>query len=55
MKAYSDFVTADEGNVRRYLFDANVRDELSKAQVNADILTMLPHGKNARATERAVR
>jgi hypothetical protein len=25
-KAYSDFVTADEGSLRRYLFDANVRD-----------------------------
>jgi hypothetical protein len=37
------------------LFDANARDELGKSQVNADILTMLPHGENTPAQERAVR
>jgi hypothetical protein len=55
MNEYADFVTDNEGNLRRYLFEVNVRDELSKSQVNADILTMLPHGENTVAKERAVR
>jgi hypothetical protein len=55
MKAYSDFVSDDEGTLRRYLFDVNVRGELSQSQANADILTMLPHGENPRAKERVVR
>ena len=28
LKEYADFVTDDGGNLRRYLFDSNVRDYL---------------------------
>ena len=55
VKESTDLVTDGEGTLRRYLFDANVGDSLSKSQVNADILTMLPHWANTPAQERAVR
>lgn len=55
MKESTDLVSDDQGNSRRYVFDANVRDELSQSQANADILTTLPHGANMLAQERAVR
>lgn len=41
LKQYAEFVTDDEGNLRRYLFDSNVRDYLGNTQVNADILKTL--------------
>jgi hypothetical protein len=41
LKQYADFVTDDAGNLRRYLFDSNVRDYLGSTQVNADILKTL--------------
>ena len=41
LKEYADFVTDDGGNLRRYLFDSNVRDYLGQTQVNADILKTL--------------
>jgi hypothetical protein len=44
-------VSADEANGRRYLFDANVREYLSKSPVSADMLTMLRHGENPPAQE----
>jgi hypothetical protein len=39
--AYADFVTDDNGQLRRYLFDSNVRDFLGRTQVNEDILSSL--------------
>lgn len=41
LKQYATFVTDDGGNLRRYLFDSNVRDYLGSTQVNADILKTL--------------
>ena len=41
LKEYADFVTDDGGNLRRYLFDSNVRDYLGGTQINADILKTL--------------
>lgn len=35
------FVTDDVGNLRRYLFDSNVRDYLGSTQINDDILISL--------------
>jgi AIPR protein len=34
---YSSFVTDENGNLRRYLFDSNVRDYLGENRVNEDI------------------
>ena len=41
LKEYAAFVTDNAGNLRRYLFDSNVRDYLGTSQVNADILKRL--------------
>ena len=41
IKEYAAFVTDDVGNLRRYLFDSNVRDFLGFTQVNTDILKTL--------------
>lgn len=41
LQAYSDFVTDDHGNLKRYLFDSNVRDFLGKTRVNHDITESL--------------
>jgi hypothetical protein len=41
LKEYASFVTDDAGNLRRYLFDSNVRDYLGSTTVNADILRTL--------------
>ena len=41
LKEYAEFVTDDGGNLRRYLFDSNVRDYLGKTQVNKGILKTL--------------
>jgi len=38
---YFDFVTDDNGELRRYLFESNVRDYLGKGLVNRDIGTTL--------------
>lgn len=38
---YSRFVTDDKGQLRRYLFDSNVRDFLGQNRVNLDIFTSL--------------
>ena len=38
---YANFVTDETGNLRRYLFDSNVRDYLGKSQVNLDIFASL--------------
>jgi hypothetical protein len=37
LEDYSRFVTDDNGNLRRYLFDSNVRDYLVTSRVNEDI------------------
>ena len=41
LKEYANFVTDETGQLRRYLFDSNVRDYLGRTQVNKDILTSL--------------
>ena len=37
LEAYSNFVTDEHGNLKRYLFDSNVRDYLGTTRVNVDI------------------
>lgn len=39
--AYRDFVTDEQGHLRRYLFDSNVRDFLGRNRVNSDIIETL--------------
>jgi hypothetical protein len=41
INTYSRFVTDEQGNLRRYLFDSNVRDFLGRNRVNSDILATL--------------
>lgn len=41
LAAYSEFVTDEHGNLKRYLFDSNVRDFLGKTRVNDDIAETL--------------
>lgn len=38
---YKDFITDESGNLRRYLFDSNVRDYLGDTRVNEDIARSL--------------
>lgn len=48
LEAYFRFVTDDEGNLRRYLFESNVRDYLGEVQINNDIaLTLKNHSSPA--------
>ncbi|MDP2997866.1 MAG: AIPR family protein [Bryobacterales bacterium] len=37
LRSYFEFVTDEQGKLRRYLFDSNVRDYLGKVQINRDI------------------
>lgn len=39
--AYNSFIRDERGNLRRYLFDSNVRDFLGENRVNQEILTSL--------------
>jgi hypothetical protein len=41
LDTYRRFVTDEQGNLRRYLFDSNVRDFLGRNRVNSDILSTL--------------
>ena len=41
LRDYLQFITDENGNLRRYLFDGNVRDYLGDVQVNADIAKSL--------------
>lgn len=41
LRAYADFVSDDQRNLRRYLFDSNVRDFLVESTVNQDITQTL--------------
>ena len=41
LEAYANFVKDERGNLRRYLFDSNVRDFLGENRVNLDILASL--------------
>ncbi|WP_250633637.1 AIPR family protein [Pinirhizobacter soli] len=41
LNAYKEFVTDEQGHLRRYLFDSNVRDFLGRNRVNSDILNTL--------------
>jgi AIPR protein len=45
---YLDFITDEQGNLRRYLFESNVRDYLGGGQINRDIYsTLISHEKSA--------
>ncbi|WP_081682411.1 AIPR family protein [Pseudacidovorax intermedius] len=41
LAAYNSFIRDDHGNLRRYLFDSNVRDFLGENRVNQEILSTL--------------
>lgn len=41
LTAYNSFIRDDRGNLRRYLFDSNVRDFLGENRVNQEILASL--------------
>lgn len=41
LTAYNSFIRDDRGNLRRYLFDSNVRDFLGENRVNQEIMTSL--------------
>lgn len=41
LAAYNAFIRDERGNLRRYLFDSNVRDFLGENRVNQEILTTL--------------
>lgn len=41
LKDYINFITDENGDLRRYLFDGNVRDYLGDVQVNSDIASSL--------------
>jgi len=41
IKTYSQFVSDEQGNLRRYLFDSNVRDFLGENRINQDIANSL--------------
>ena len=44
LDAYSKFITDEDGKLRRYLFESNVRDYLGEVQINNDIsLTLKNH------------
>ena len=42
---YFQFITDENGNLRRYLFESNVRDYLGEVRVNNDIFETLKGGK----------
>jgi hypothetical protein len=44
LRDYARFVSDESGNLRRYLFDSNVRDFLGENRVNQDIFTTLVDG-----------
>jgi|GEM_PF-872204 len=44
---YFDFITDEDKNLRRYLFDSNIRDYLGLVQINQDIRRTLDSRKNA--------
>lgn len=44
LSAYAQFVSDEHGNLRRYLFDSNVRDFLGTTAVNLDIAQSLSDG-----------
>ncbi|WP_338833982.1 hypothetical protein MHLNE_03540 [Moorella humiferrea] len=43
LKDYFNFITDEKGTLRRYLFEANVRDYLGNVEVNRDIRKTLEH------------
>ena len=47
IKALYNVVTDDEGNLKKYLFDANVRDYLGENRTNKDILESLSDEDNS--------
>lgn len=48
---YLEFVTDENGDLRRYLFDSNVRDYLGKGAVNRDIAATLSQDRPSAAVE----
>lgn len=47
LSSYCDFVTDEEGKLRRYLFESNIRDYLGPVQVNHDIRKTLNNATDA--------
>jgi hypothetical protein len=47
LPSYFEFITDEEGKLRRYLFESNVRDYLGAVQINQDIRGTLNSKKNA--------
>lgn len=46
IKDYFRFITDEEGNLKRFIFDSNVRDYMGLNQVNMDILDTLRNNKD---------
>lgn len=46
IKDYYRFITDENGNLKRFIFDSNVRDYMGLNHVNADILETLSHQGN---------
>ena len=46
IKDYFKFITDEEGNLKRFIFDSNVRDYMGLNQVNTDILDTLQNQKD---------
>ena len=46
IKDYYHFITDENGNLKRFIFDSNVRDYMGLNHVNADILETLSHQGN---------
>jgi len=47
LEDYNMFITNEEGKLRKYLFDSNVRDFMGLTAVNCDILSTLMNDSNA--------
>jgi hypothetical protein len=45
LKEYFDFITDEDGNLRKYIFESNVRDYQGNVEVNIDILKTLSSEK----------
>jgi hypothetical protein len=51
LSAYYRFVTDEQGKLRRYLFDSNVRDYLGEVMINQDIHKTLSGGESPHITD----
>lgn len=51
LTSYYNFVTDDKGNLRRYLFESNIRDYLGQVQINKDIQMTLSRRESSGLTD----